>query len=252
MSGLNNISVYARGRNIDAIVDEQVSGRPAQSSEAKQEAAVAASPAAPAGKSMNVRIGDAINGAGKAMGEAAGSARDAVKSIDTSKWPTPRDLIEGVKNLTSDAGTLQPGDKLASLDSAGLSTVREGLGTDAAKVSDSDLRQALGSDVIAQIGKEGFPHEEVAGIQKKFGDLGLDKVAALQTFVEACSSKPGEQIAFCDQKGETVASLSSDKVLEAAGLDRSAIDQARDGGQQHREETKVAAAAQAEAAMSMG
>jgi hypothetical protein len=251
MSGLNNISAYARGRNIDAIVDAQVNGTPAKAAEAQQAPAVAASPAA-AEKSTNVRIGDAINGAGKSIRDAAGSAMDAVKSIDTSKWPTPKSLGESLKNLRSDASALEPGEKLANLDNSGLSAVRAGLGLDAAKVSDTELRQALGTDVIAQIGKEGFPHEEVAGIQKQFGDLGLDKVAALQTYVEACNSAPGEKIALCDQKGETVASLSSDKVLEAAGLDRSAIDQARGNDQQQREETKVAAAAQAEAAMSMG
>lgn len=240
MPGLSNISAYARGRNIDAAVDAAVNGATDNEKGTEKESEIAA---APPKKTSSQRINETLQ-----MGT------DAVFGVaekifgPASEWPT--------LGSRSDSGDMTQVEQVASLGNEGVSAVREGLGDESSKVSDAELKSALGSNVIAQIGKEGFPHDEVNGIQKEFEGLGMDKVAALQTYVEACSSAPGEQIHLCDHKGETVASLDSDKVLAAAGLDRSDIDQARgDKPQQaeqtaQREESKMAAA-EADAGMAM-
>lgn len=235
MSDLSNITKYAQGRNIDAAVDAAVNGEAPKSAEAKQEATVAAQPAT---RQMSNATKAYLSVFG-AVKDAAGAVRDTVNKL------SPR----------SDASELMQGDKVASLSASDFAAVRDGLGGDASRMSDADLKLALGSDVIAQIGKEGFPREEVNGIQKEFEAVGMDKVAALQTYVEACSAERGQELHLCDQNGETVAKVNPEQVLAAAGFSKDDISQALGAEQQQQnakaqEKVQVAEAAVAE--MSMG
>lgn len=236
MPGLSNITAYAKGGNIDAQIDAAVNGTPAKEEAPKAEVhEVAAS--APK-KHMYQKVDEAVQhgaevifkGAEKVFGPA-------------SHWPTLGSVEDAAKTSHSAS--------VASVDNSGLSTVREGLGADAAKISDAELTKSLGAEVVAQIGKEGFPHQEVAGIQKEFASLDMDKVAALQSYVEACNSAPGEQLHLSDHKGETVAVLNTDKILEAAGLSRTEVAQAQETQQQRDTPRTQQAAPAADTGMSM-
>jgi len=138
-----------------------------------------------------------------------------------------------------------PAGNTAQVEQHGLTELRKGLGADAAAMSDAELKSTVGPEILGQIGHKGFPQQEVAGIQKEFSDMKMDKVTALQTYVEACNSKPGEKIEFTDDKGKVVSSLSADKVLAAAGIERSDISKAQNHDPaQAKEQTQKKEAAQ--------
>lgn len=228
---IRNIRRYAQGRDIDAIVEQTVNGLPEQPS-APQSAAIgdehSHSAQEPASKpSWGERVFDPIfRGAEKIFGPA-------------HNWPT--------LGSQSDAGGALQDSQLAA---SGLQAVRESLGADAAGLSDAQLESALGPAVVAQIGREGFPEQEVQGIQQAFAELNMDKLAALQTYAEACNCGPGSAIELTDAQGNARGSLDSAQVLAAAGLEPSEIEQIQ-AQQLETADKQAAAEAEAEAEAEM-
>lgn len=210
---LSNITKYANGpRDIDAAVDAAVNGTPAKQPDAHPQ---------------EVKHQEAPH-----------------KEPHKATFMEKMHLLFG-ENETP--GAVANPTQVATAD-LGIHATREGLGPDAAHLSDDHIRQALGNDIVAQIGDKGFPHQEVASIQEGFAQHGLDKMDALQTYVAAVNSQPGDTIELQGQDGSSV-SMNSDHVLQVAGLSREEIDQAR--GEEHSHEGEHAQA-DAGAEMPMG
>lgn len=205
----SNLTRYAAGRNIDDIIDA------AERGEAPPKHAATPHPEAHPAKNEH----------------------DQHRSLSDRF----KDFFGKHSEAEPQAGSTQ----VAALES-GLQVTRDALGAEAGHLSNEQIRDTLGADIVAQIGEKGFPHQEVASIQQAFPEHGLDKMDALQTYVAAVNSQPGDTLQLMDDKGNS-ASLNADQVLQVAGLSREEVNQVQQA--QASQEGPSAEATGAEMAM---
>lgn len=176
-------------------------------------------------------IDEAVDG--KPAEKAQPSKEPAKPEKDDHNKEHKATIADKIKRLFSEQQAPASDTRVAST-VPGMEAVRDALGPDARHISDGQIIDSLGKDIVAQIGEKGFPHAEVQSIQQGFEEHKLDTLEALQTYVASVNSAPGDKLQLMDEKGGQV-NLDTDKVLQVAGIDRAEIAQVRareDGPQQ--------------------